>query len=151
MKKTNKKNILYISLSIIIFLITITIIKTNTTESLLTNEIGLIEQLRTLYYSNFDLFPDFLFNLGNGQSIYILSEYGLLSPITLVSYIFPYLSTKLYLNIITIIIHCISLILIYNFFNKKSNNQETSFLLTIIFNTILYFLSVIKKRKGLIM
>lgn len=136
MKQTNKKNILYISLSIIIFLITITIIKTNTTESLLTNEIGVIEQLRTLYYSNFDLFPDFLFNLGNGQSIYILSEYGLLSPITLVSYIFPYLSTKLYLNIITIIIHCISLILIYNFFNKKSNNQENSFLLTIIFNTI---------------
>ena len=140
MKKSTKKNLLYISLSIIIFLLTITIINTYTSESLLTKEISTIEYLRTLYYSNFDLFPDFLFNIGNGQSVYILSEYGLLSPITLISYLLPFLSIKVYLNIITIIIHSISIILIYNFFNKKTNNQETSFLLTLIFNatTIVY-------------
>ena len=38
------------------------------------------EYFRTIFYKNFDLFPDFAFNLGAGENIYYFSYYGLLNP-----------------------------------------------------------------------
>ena len=138
MKKINKKDIIYISLTIIVFLLIITIYYKNylnTNISLFIKEIEIIEYLRTLYYSNFDLFPDFTFNLGNGQNIYYLSEYGLLSPITLVSYLLPFLSIKAYLSIISIISPIISTFLLYRLFRKKNYSSEICFLISLIFIT----------------
>lgn len=137
MKKLNKKDLLYIIITIIVFISTITIIYTknflHTEITLLNKEISTIEYLRTLYYSNFNLFPDFAFNIGNGQNIYYLAEYGLLSPITLVSYLLPFLSIKTYLTIITIISPIISTILLYRFFHKQKYSSEICFLISILF------------------
>ena len=136
MKKYNKQDLIYIILTIIVFLLTIiTIYNSNYSylSSQFTKEISIIDNLRTLYYSNFDLFPDFLFNLGNGQNIYYIAEYGLLSPITLISYLLPFLSIKVYLTIIIIISSIISIILIYRFFHKKKYSSEISFLMSLTF------------------
>lgn len=136
MKKYNKQDLIYIILTIIVFLLTIiTIYNSNYPyiSSQFTKEISIIDNLRTLYYSNFDLFTDFLFNLGNGQNIYYIAEYGLLSPITLISYLLPFLSIKVYLTITIIISSIISIILIYRFFHKKKYPSEICFLISLTF------------------
>lgn len=136
MKKSNKKDLIYIILTIIVFLLIIITIYSNNYSYLpaqFTKEISIIDNLRTLYYSNFDLFPDFLFNLGNGQNIYYLAEYGLLNPITIISYLLPFLSIKVYLIIIIAISYIVSIILIYRFFHKKKYPSEVCFLTSLTF------------------
>lgn len=139
MKKLNKKDLIYLSLTIIVFLIIIVTIYNKyyqyTELTLFNKEISIIETLRSLYYSNFDLFPDFLFNIGNGQNIYHLSEYGFLSPITLVSYLIPFLSIKNYLTIIALLSPIISTILLYRFFHNKKYPSEICFIISLIYIT----------------
>jgi len=50
------------------------------------------EYFRTLFYETGDLFPDFALNLSGGINIFYLSYYGFLSPIILLSYLFPFVS-----------------------------------------------------------
>ena len=49
------------------------------------------EYFRTLFYHTGDIFPDFMMNLGAGQNIYNISYYGLLNPIVLLSFLFPFI------------------------------------------------------------
>ncbi|UKI58740.1 MAG: hypothetical protein L6V81_05085 [Clostridium sp.] len=59
------------------------------------------EYFRSLFYKNFDLFPDLALNIGSGVNIYNYSYYGFLSPIILISYLLPFISMKnIYTNII---------------------------------------------------
>ncbi len=81
------------------------------------------EYFRFLFYKTHDLFPDFAFNLGAGQNIYNLSYYGLLSPVILVSYLFPFISMREYIVISTIGSLLISVILMYFFIKKKTNSN----------------------------
>ncbi len=139
MKNLNKKDYLYISISIIISIISISLIYYNNYLSYnvypLNQEIQVIDYLRTLYYKNFLIFQDFTFNLSNGTSLYNLAGLGLLSPITLVSYVLPFLSIKTYLTIIVNIFNILNIILVYIFFKKKNTSTKTCLLLTIIFTT----------------
>ncbi len=139
MKKLNKKDYLYISISIIISIISISLIYYNNYLSYnispLNQEIEVISYLRTLYYKNFSLFQDFTLNLNNGTSIYNLVGLGLLSPITLISYLLPFLSIKTYLSIIVSIFSILNIILVYTFFKKKNTSNKICLLLTIIFTT----------------
>ena len=81
MKTKNKENLLYITLTIIVSLLIILTISIYNSTNYLKEEISTIEYIRTLYYNNFNLIPDFATNLKNGISTYslILEEYTKLS------------------------------------------------------------------------
>ena len=71
------------------------------------------EYFRTLFYDTKRFIPSFAFNLGMGQNIFNFSYYGFLSPIILLSYLFPFLSMKAYLEGVSIILFLVSVLLCY--------------------------------------
>lgn len=91
------------------------------------------EYFRTLFYDNKDLFPDFAFNIGSGQNIYNYSYYGLLSPIILLSYIFPSISMQTFIIGSSILSIYVATILLYFFLKKKGFDEKISFLGSIVF------------------
>lgn len=90
------------------------------------------EYFRTLFYDTKDIFPSFAFNLGAGQNIYNLSYYGLLSPIVLISYLFPFIKMVNYIEVSMIIVVILSIILMYYWLKSKFNSKY-SFLGTLLF------------------
>lgn len=90
------------------------------------------EYFRNLFYETHDLFPDFAFNLGAGQNIYYLSYYGLLSPIILLSYLFPFISMQNYIILSTILCLLISILLFYYWIHKRYDTK-LSLVLTLLF------------------
>lgn len=100
------------------------------------------EYFRLLFYKTKDLFPDFAFNLGNGQNIYNFSYYGFLSPLTFISYLLPFVPMIDYVIISTVASVIASGVLFYFFLRKNRNgNHLTSFLssLALLFATSLSF------------
>ena len=96
MRKDNKKNFINV-LIIIVFVLLYVIVTTNFFEYLYGSTVDwdcqhwtIPDYFRKLFYSTGDLIPNFAFNLGNGQNIFYFSYYGLLSPIILLSYLFPF-------------------------------------------------------------
>ena len=78
------------------------------------------EYFRNLFYHTKDLFPDFAFNLGGGQNIYYFSYYGLLSPIILLSYLFPMIKMIDYIIITNLLSVYISTSLFYFYLKRKT-------------------------------
>ena len=91
------------------------------------------EYFRTLFYDTKQVFPSYAFNLGMGQNIYNFSYYGLLSPIILFSYLFPFITMKTYLEIASIIIVILSIILFYYFISLHEDNKKIRFITTFLF------------------
>ena len=91
------------------------------------------DYFRTIFYKTGNLLPNMAFHYGAGQNIFNLSYYGLMSPITLLSYFLPFLSMVTYTKIITIIILIISGILFYNFMERHGNDEKMCLLTSIIF------------------
>lgn len=128
MKKNLKKDILNILLLIFIFFIVYFCITKNeflfgSTKDWNQQHYLIPEYFRNLFYENFDLFPDFAFNLGSGQNIYNFSYYGFLNPIILVSYFLPFISMRSYIIGSTIFMLLLSVVLMYFFIRKKSNTK----------------------------
>ena len=92
------------------------------------------EYFRSLFYKNFDLFPDLALNIGSGVNIYNYSYYGFLSPIILISYLLPFISMKTYIQISSIIVVYSSVILFYYFLRSKFK-EDVSLLGSIAFAT----------------
>lgn len=90
------------------------------------------EYFRTLFYRTKDMFPSFAFNLGSGQNIYNFSYYGLLSPIVLISYLFPFVRMVDYIQISILIIVILSIILMYYWLRCKFDRKNT-FICTLLF------------------
>ncbi len=90
------------------------------------------DYFRNLFYETGELVPNIAWNLGLGQNIYNFSYYGLLSPIILLSYLFPFISMTNYIMISNIVLYLLSIYLFYKWINPKFNNKLT-FLLTFIF------------------
>lgn len=80
---------------------------------------------RTHFYETGDLFPDFAMNLGGGQNMYNYSYYGLLSPIILLSYLFPFISMKAYIQIISFLGVIASVVLMYIWLRGKYTSKVT--------------------------
>ena len=95
--------------------------------------VSIPEYFRTLFYHTHDLFPDLALNIGNGQNIYNLSYYGLLSPIILISYLLPKVSMVNYIIISTIILVIISANLLYLFLKHKNLKSETCLIACLAF------------------
>ena len=62
------------------------------------------EYLRQLFYDTKTLIPNFSLNYGAGQNIFNIAYYGLLNPIILLSYLFPFIKMTHYIMGISIII-----------------------------------------------
>ena len=90
------------------------------------------EYFRTLFYDTKDLFPSFAFNIGAGENIYNMSYYGFLSPIVMVSYLFPFINMASFIEASMIIVIILSIILMYYFLRGKFDSNY-SFLGTLLF------------------
>jgi len=90
------------------------------------------EYFRSLFYQTGNLLPNFSLNLGMGQNIFYFSYYGLLSPIILISYLFPYIPMHIFMILISIIILITSIILFYKWIKKKYDSN-IAFIATILF------------------
>ncbi len=137
MKSLNKKDKLNLVIIIITFLIFVLIITrfTNYYGSLLDWEaqhIAIPNTIRTLFYQNFNLFPDFILNIGAGQNIYYLSYYGLFNPYILISYFLPFIKMVDFISVIGMLIPIISAILTYIWLRKRYD-EKISFMTTILF------------------
>lgn len=140
MKKFTKKDYINIGIILIIFsIILFSIIGINYVNG---SEVDwesqhwvIPEYFRTLFYDTKDLFPSFAFNLGAGQNIYNLSYYGLLSPIVLLSYLFPFIHMSLFIQISMVLVVVSSIILMYYFLYDKFDRKY------VFVGTLLFMLS----------
>lgn len=93
------------------------------------------EYFRTLFYDTGDMFPSFAFNLGAGQNIYNFSYYGLLSPIVLISYLFPFINMVNYIEVSMMVVVVLSIVLMYYWLRCKFDRKFA------FFGTLLFLLS----------
>lgn len=90
------------------------------------------DYFRMLFYNTGDLFPDYAFHIGGGNNIYFFSYYGLLNPLLMLSYLFPFLSMSTYIIILNIILVLATGILLYEFLLHKKYSNKLSLLVTLI-------------------
>lgn len=91
------------------------------------------EYFRNLFYQTGDLYPDFMPHLGAGQNIYNISYYGLLNPIVLISYFFPFIKMVDFMVIAFIVTILISIYLCYYWLLKKNFSRTIVMTATILF------------------
>jgi len=140
MKKFTNKDYINILILVLIFLLilfsTIRFTYVNGSEvDWISQHTIFPEYFRTLFYDTKDLFPSFAFNIGAGTNIYNLSYYGLLSPIVLLSYLFPFIKMVNFILVSMVIVVIISIIIMYYFLRCKFNSKYT------FFGTLLFLLS----------
>lgn len=90
------------------------------------------EYFRQYFYETKKLIPDIIYNLGLGENSFNFSYYGLLNPIILISYFFPFIKMTDYIIISSIVLYFASIYLFYKFLKPKFNIKLTT-LLTFIF------------------
>lgn len=90
------------------------------------------EYFRQYFYETKKLLPDIIYNLGLGENAFNFSYYGLLSPIILLSYVFPFVNMTTYIIISSIILFLVSIYLLYKFLRPKFDIRTTT-LLTFVF------------------
>ena len=93
------------------------------------------EYLRQLFYDTKTLIPNFSLNYGAGQNIFNIAYYGLLNPIILLSYLFPFIKMTHYIMGISIIILYISTFLFYKWLRNNKYSQKVALITSIIFIT----------------
>ena len=91
------------------------------------------EYFRTLFYNTCKLLPNFALNLGGGQNIYNYAYYGFLNPVIMISYLFPFISMKTFIQISSILIVYSSIILFYYFLRLNKYNENISLVGTFAF------------------
>lgn len=139
-KKINLKDIIFCLIPIVLFVIMVNVLTKGTyifgSQLDWNGQHATIPDIfRSIFYSTKDLLPDFAFNLGSGQNIYNISYYGYLSPIVLISYLFPKVNMYDYIAISTIVTVLISTILLYIFLRKQKFSSEVSLLSAVLFIT----------------
>ena len=90
------------------------------------------DYFRMLFYNTGDLFPDYAFHIGGGNNIYFFSYYGLLNPLLMLSYLFPFISMSTYIMLLNIVLVLITGILLYEFLLHKKYSNHLSLLVTLI-------------------
>lgn len=138
MKRINKKDILNIFvLTVLFILIVLFILKDKTFYGSILDWINqhsvIPEYFRTLFYKTHKLLPSFAPNLGGGQNIYNYAYYGLLNPIIMISYLFPFVSMKLYIQMSSVLLIYFSIILFYYFLRLNKYDENISLIGTISF------------------
>ena len=134
MKKIDKRNII-ILLSIIIIYIIVLLLRGKVFGSSIdwsNQHIVFPEFFREIFYKTGSLIPSLTLNLGMGQNIYYFSYYGLLSPIVLLSYIFPFIKMNYYMMFISIISLMSSTVIFYTW-TKQKYNSKIAFIVSLLF------------------
>jgi len=85
------------------------------------------EYFRSLFYETKDIFPDFAMNIGNGQNIYNFAYYGLLSPVVLISYLFPFIRMVTFIQLTSFITTFISVTLFYKWLRNNGHSKTVCF------------------------
>lgn len=86
------------------------------------------DYFRKLYYETGELFPSFAPNLGGGENIYYLSYYGLCSPVILLSYLMPFVSMAVYIQVSSAVLCWLSTALLYRFMRKRHSRLRSALL-----------------------
>ena len=136
MNRLNKKDFIYLAISIISFILLVLLVTDNTFLYASTSNqeyINYTNYLRNLFYNTKELIPDFSLSLNNGINIFTLVEYGFLSPIILISYLLPFISMTNYIIGSTIILIIISTILLYKFLHSHKYSSEVCFISSYLF------------------
>lgn len=77
------------------------------------------DYFRMLFYENGSLFPNYAFHIGAGQNIYNFSYYGFLSPVILLSYLFPRVSMTEYVIESSIVSAAAATFLLFYWLKRK--------------------------------
>ena len=108
-------------------------IRSGSSMDFLNQHIVFPNYLRELFYSSGKIIPSFMIHVGSGQNIFNIAYYGLLSPIIMISYLFPFIRMLDYIIISNIILFILSNLLFYKFIKDKFDNP--------LFLTLLFMLS----------
>lgn len=76
------------------------------------------DYFRKLFYQTGNLFPDFALAIGGGQNIYNFGYYGLLNPVILLSYLFPFIKMIDYIMLSNVLLLMAGAVMCY-FFLKR--------------------------------
>ncbi|MBP3921007.1 MAG: YfhO family protein [Bacilli bacterium] len=130
MKKKNIVILLFLDLLMVLICSKANIF--GSTMDFLNQHIIFPEYLRNTFYETGKLIPSFAINIGAGQNIYNIAYYGLLNPIIILSYLFPFIKMIDYIIFMNITLFILSNILFYKFINSKFDDK-ISLLLSILF------------------
>lgn len=108
-------------------------IRSGSSMDFLSQHIVFPNYLRELFYSSGKIIPGFMMHIGAGENIFNIAYYGLLNPIIIISYLFPFLKMLDYIIISNIILFIVSNLLFYKFISNKFSNS--------LFLTFLFMLS----------
>ena len=98
------------------------------------------EYFRTLFYDTHQLFPSYAANIGAGESIYSLSYYGLYSPVTLLSYLLPFVPMPYYMMMTSVLTVYASDCIFYFLIRKRHDLKVTVFMSVLFaFSFVLIF------------
>jgi uncharacterized membrane protein YfhO len=89
------------------------------------------DYFRQYFYDTGRFLPDLSFHFGAGQNFFSFAYYGILSPIILLSYLFPFLSMTAYISIISILCIIFSIALLYRWLRPKFSMSLTTLLVFI--------------------
>lgn len=128
--KTNRKDLrnLFIILSIEMAMILIAILGYGTMimEGDYLSQHGVFpDMFRQIFYETGNILQDNVFQLGGGQNIYNYSYYGLLSPIVLISYLFPTVNMMNFMQAASGILFISTGILMYIWMRKNYSSNES--------------------------
>ncbi len=112
------------------FILALLFMRSGSSMDFLNQHIVFPNYLRELFYSSGRIIPSFMTHIGSGQNIFNIAYYGLLSPIIMFSYLFPFIKMFDYIIIINIVIFIASNLLFYKFIDEKFDN---SLFLTFLF------------------
>lgn len=136
MRILNKKDYIYLTISIISFILLVYLVTDSTflyASSSNIEYINICNYLRNTFYATKEILPDFALSISNGINIYNLVSLGLLNPIVLISYLLPFISMTNYIIISTIILVIISTILLYKFLYNHKYSSEVCFISSYLF------------------
>ena len=128
MKRKNELIIVFFSILMIVL-----ITRTNifgSTMDFLSQHVVFADYLRKLFYSSGKIIPSLAIHLGSGQNIFNIAYYGLLNPIILFSYLFPFIKMIDYIVISNVALFILSNLFFYRFIKDKFDN---SLFLTFLF------------------
>ena len=91
------------------------------------------DYFRKLFYETGQLIPSLAPNLGAGENIYYISYYGLLSPVILLSYLFPFVEMAYYIAAVSII-SIIADIILFFIWSRRRFDSFISTVLTVMFS-----------------
>lgn len=127
MKRRNEFIIIILSL-----LLGVLFIRFGSSMDYLTQHIIFPDYLREMFYKSGKIIPSFMTHIGAGENVFNIAYYGLLNPIILVSYLFPFVKMLDYIVVTNIILFTVSSLLFYKFVGKFKNP---------LFLTLLFMLS----------